>query len=380
MSDLLKRNIVNTFLIAVTLFSSSSLDAKAPKTIKDSLSVDGPYILYTDSGVRVITVDGSGEIIDRTLPNLPEGYTFTVTDHRGKLPFKVTIRKTEREPWLYPRNPERTFVMSDPHGRLDCVVSLLRGNGVIDRNMDWTFGDGHLVVIGDIFDRGEDVTQIFWLFYKLQGEAPLSGGKVTMFLGNHEPMEFSGDMRYSRPKYPALAKELGLEYRNLFGKDSELGRWISRWNTVGIIGQDIFTHGGLGKDFYDWNLPIEEVNRQMSRVIFEKNADRKATSDTLNFLYGSYGPIWYRGLVQNEERRKPIASDSLDMILGRFGVRHVIVGHTIFKDVSTFYDGRVIDVNVDNRVNMRKRRGRALLIENGKYWVVGDKGKKRRLQ
>jgi hypothetical protein len=37
----------------------------------------------------------------------------------------------------------------------------------------------------------------------------------------------------------------------------------------------------------------------------------------------------------------------------------------------------VIDVNVDNRVNMRKRRGRAILIEGGRYYVVGDKGKKR---
>lgn len=27
------------------------------------------------------------------------------------------------------------------------------------------------MVIGDIFDRGKDVPQIFWLFYKLEDEA-----------------------------------------------------------------------------------------------------------------------------------------------------------------------------------------------------------------
>lgn len=359
--------------IAVSIPSYSAPE----KTLKDSLGIDGPYILYTDSGARVISVDGEGSISDKTIPSLSEGYTFTVTDHRGKYPFEVKIRQFEREPWLYPAKAERIFVMSDPHGRLDCVVSLLQGNGVIGKDLEWTYGSDHLVVIGDIFDRGDDVTQIFWLFYKLQWEASLSGGHVSLFLGNHEPMEFSGDMRYARPKYPALAKALGIEYRILYGKDSELGRWIASWNTIGIIGEDLFVHGGLGKDFYDWNLPIEEVNRQMSRAIFMKNADRKALSDTLNFLYGSYGPIWYRGLVQKEEKRRPIAADSLDMILGRYGVRHIIVGHTIFRDVSTFYDGKVIDVNVDNRVNMRKHRGRALLIEKGRYYVVGDKGKKR---
>ena len=47
--------------------------------------------------------------------------------------------------------------MSDPHGRLDCVISLLQGNGVIDKNYNWSFGSNHLMVIGDIFDRGKDV-------------------------------------------------------------------------------------------------------------------------------------------------------------------------------------------------------------------------------
>lgn len=69
--------------------------------------------------------------------------------------------------------------MSDPHGRLDCVISLLQGNGVINDNYQWNFGSNHLVIIGDIFDRGKDVLQIFWLFYKLEDEAVKAGGHVS---------------------------------------------------------------------------------------------------------------------------------------------------------------------------------------------------------
>lgn len=368
-----RKTLVFIALLAVNIFSLSA----APKPWRDSLSVDGPYILYTETGTRVITVDATGAIQDRTVAGKPQ--TLQVTDHRGKYPFEVKLREIRREPWRYDRQPDKVFVMSDPHGRLDCVVSLLQGNNVIDKDLRWNFGRNHLVVIGDIFDRGEDVVQIFWLFYKLQQEAEEAGGRVSMFLGNHEPMVFSNDLRYTKPKYTILARELGMEYRTLFGPQSELGRWIASWNTIGIIGRDLFVHAGLGGDFYRWNLSIPEVNRQMSGAIFMKNADRKAKSDTLNFLYGSYGPIWYRGLVQDEERRKPVAVDTLDLIRARYGVEHIVVGHTIFRDIATFYDGRVFDVNVDNRVNQRKRRGRAVLIEGDAYYVVGDRGRKRRL-
>ena len=94
----------------------------------------------------------------------------------------------------------------------------------------------------------------------------------------------------------------------------------------------------------------------------------------------SYGPIWFRGLVLDEETRRPVPADTLDLLLDRYEVDHIIVGHTIFKDISTFYDGKVITVNVDNRVNRRKHRGRALLIEGDRSFVVGDRGKKRELK
>ncbi len=360
--------------IIVILLSLCSLALPARET-RDSLSVDGPYILYTDGGVRVITVDKDGTIEDNLYPEAPA--TFKVTDHLGHYPFEVSLRPFSRQEWLVESQPERVFVMSDPHGRLDCVVSLLQGNNVIDSDLRWSYGQDHLVMIGDIFDRGEDAVQIYWLFYKLQQEAQEAGGRVTMLLGNHELMEFSGDMRYAKPKYKILARELGVEYRELFGPSSELGRWIASWNTICRIGRDLYVHAGLGGDYYRWNLPVPTVNAQMSKAIFFKNKERKAISDTLYFLCGSYGPIWYRGLVLKEQRFRPIQRDTLDMILNRSGADRIIVGHTMLKDVSTFFDGKVIDVNVDNRVNMRKRRGRAILIEGGRYYVVGDKGKKR---
>ena len=369
----MKTKVFIAFLLLA--FGAGALQAQETR---DSLSVDGPYVMYADSCVRVITVDAQGVIKDELFAEAPG--VLSVSDHQGRYPFEVKLHPFSRQEWRVPQQPARVFVMSDPHGRLDCVVSLLQGNGVIDNDLRWSFGSDHLVVIGDICDRGEDVVQIYWLFYKLQQEAEEAGGRVTMLLGNHEPMEFAGDMRYAEPKYGILARELGMEYRELFGPASELGRWIASWNTIGQIGRDVFVHAGLGGDFYRWNIPVPEVNSRMSKSIFLRSKERKAQSDTLRFLYGNTGPIWYRGLVLRIPRFKPIQQDTLDLIRGRFGADHIIVGHTIFRDVRTFHDGRVIGVNVDNPRNQRLHLGRALLIEGDRYFVVGDRGKKRELK
>ena len=342
--------------------------------VEEKMTADGPYIIYgNDGSAKVITVDKKGNINEKTYTTLPSDYGFKITSHDGKHKFDVKLHSFSRPAWQY-RQPEKVFVMSDPHGNLDCVISLLQGNGVIDKHYRWNFGKNKLIVIGDIFDRGYDVMQIYWLLYKLEKEAADAGGSVDVMLGNHEPLVLMNDLRYTKPKYKMLAEKLGMKYPELLSRDTELGRWICSRNTIITVGDDLFVHAGLSKQFYDENLTIPTVNEQMPLGLYKRKSERKATSPLVYFLFGSYGPIWYRGMVRDAEKYHPLASDSLNMILDRYHVKRVIVGHTIFPDISTFYGGRVIGVNVDNAENRKEKRGRAILIEGGKTYVVGDKG------
>ena len=212
-----KTNFINYFLLAFTLaFISSGLsagtldfkDKKKDKEKKEELTADGPYVLYQPDGqIRVINVDKKGNIIDTTYTTLPQNFTLHVTDHKGRFPFDVKLHPVKRPGWNYPQ-ADKVFVMSDPHGRLDCVISLLQGNHIIDKDYKWSFGKNHLMIIGDIFDRGKDVPQIFWLFYKLEEEAAKAGGHVSFILGNHEPMVLANDLRYTKEKYKILAEKL----------------------------------------------------------------------------------------------------------------------------------------------------------------------------
>lgn len=343
------------------------------------VSADGPYVWYQDDGsTRIITVNSQGELKDTIYQVLPDDFVLSVTSSKGKYSFQVPLHSIERPSWKY-KQPQKVFIMSDPHGQLDCVVSLLQGNGVIDENLNWNYGSNHLMIIGDIFDRGDDVTQIFWLVYKLEQEAALAGGCVSFLLGNHEPMVLANDLRYCTPKYHALAERLGIPYSQLFGDNTELGRWLATRNTMQIIGKDLYVHAGLSEEFYKWNLSIPTVNEEISRALFMGKKERKVLSELTAFLYGNSGPIWYRGLVRNKEKYNPISGETLKQTLKRYKVKRIIVGHTIFDDVSTFYDKKVIDVNVNNVKNRDQGLGRGLLIENNRYLIVGDDGIQRKL-
>lgn len=337
-------------------------------------SADGPYLLHRpDGSIRFIRVDARGTLTDTIYTQLPPLFAFQVTDHRGHYPFSVQLHPVSR-PACRHTTPDKTFVLSDPHGRLDCLVSLLQGNGVINSDLHWSYGTNHLMVIGDLFDRGKDVIAICWLLYQLEAEATRAGGHVSVLLGNHEPMILANDLRYAKKKYPQLADRLHLAYADLLGPDTELGRWLATRNTLQIIGSDLYVHAGLSSEFYRRRLTLEQVNEAMSKVLFLPSKTRKNHDELSAFLYGSRGPIWYRGLVRTDAKYAPMPSDTLQLLLKHYGVNRIIVGHTIFKQPRTFYRGRVIGINVNNRENQQKKRSRALLITRQCYYTVGDEG------
>ena len=65
-----------------------------------------------------------------------------------------------------------------------------------------------------------------------------------------------------------------------------------------------------------------------------------------------------------------------------FQVELVPVGRTDYNKPMAVLagNGKVIGVNVDNKENREKKRGRAMLIKNNQYFVVGDKGIQRQLE
>lgn len=340
-------------------------------------SVDGPYVLYDEAGrMRVIRVDGQGVLKDTVYGEVPENFKLDVISHKGNHRFQVKLHPITRPEWKSEQRKE-TVIVSDPHGDLDCFVSVLRNNGVIGKRYEWTFGKNQLVIIGDVFDRGKDVLPIFWLIYKLEQEAQEAGGVVTFMLGNHEEMVLRNNLKYTRSKYKDLAKKLGMEYCDLWHDRSELGRWLQSRNLIQVVGTNLFVHAGLSKEFAGMENAIAEVNEETAKSIFLPKDERRELSALSDSIYQDRGPFWFRGMVKEDEKYRPSTREDVDGILKQYGVTRVFVGHTIFDDVTPFFDGKVVAVNVNNQKNREAGKGRGILMKGNRLYVIYDKGKPR---
>ena len=89
----------------------------------------------------------------------------------------------------------RIVAVGDVHGDYETFVRVLQQVGLLDEDLGWSGGDATLVQTGDFTDKGDDVRAVMDLLMRLQDEAATSGGEVVVLLGNHEILNFVGELR-----------------------------------------------------------------------------------------------------------------------------------------------------------------------------------------
>ncbi len=103
---------------------------------------------------------------------------------------------------------DRVVAISDIHGAQQAFVETLQSAGVVDAAAGWIAGRTHLVVVGDIVDRGDDSRAALDLMMRLEEQAAAAGGRVHFVLGNHELMDLVGDLRYvTKGEFAAFAAD-----------------------------------------------------------------------------------------------------------------------------------------------------------------------------
>lgn len=263
-----------------------------------------------------------------------------------------------------PALPERTSatqlaVLSDIHGQYHLMQQLLQVNKVVDDQGNWAFADGHLVIIGDVMDRGDQVTEILWWLYQLELQAERAGGQVHLLLGNHETMVFYNDLRYVNKKYQQVAHALGTDYSGLFAEDTVLGQWLRSKPVLVQINDMLFVHAGLHPDYLALGMSLSEVNEQYRQSLGIAKAQLREVP-VLQFLYGSLGPLWYRGYFRAEQA---ITEPLLDQLLQALNVQRIVVGHTSMDGVYSHFSGKVISVDS----NIKRGRSGEIL-----FWQAGQ--------
>jgi len=212
---------------------------------------------------------------------------------------------------------DRVVAISDIHGAYGPMVATLQNAGVLDGELAWSGGETHLVIVGDILDRGPDSRAAMDLLIRVEDEAAVAGGTVHVLIGNHEAMNLVGDLRYvSKAEYAAFADDELAEdretwfaaysadraagesaetlradfdrsyptgffaHRRAFSSDGKYGRWLSKKPVVVVINETAFVHGGvspmigqIGLDGVNGRLRQELVDYMRNlEILFEAGA------------------------------------------------------------------------------------------------------------
>lgn len=308
---------------------------------------DGPYISFEDNIVtEKVIVDGN--LVANILDVNPNKFQFPSDD------------------FIF-NEIDKIAVISDLHGQFDLTLDILKNNRIIDDDLNWIFGKGHLVVLGDVLDRGKNVTELLWLIYNLEQQAELNGGKVHFLMGNHEFMVIQNDLRYVHEKYNEVLRLLNVEYDQLFNSNTFFGRWLRSKPTLIKINDILFVHAGISHEFIEEGFNINEINELLVGSM-DRSKDEMKKSSFYKKYYGSTGPIWYRGYFEDDLSEKEISQ-----LLEKLNVKQIIVGHTTQEQIMKFYNGKIfcVDSGIKNG-----EYGEILLIEDDSFirgTISGDK-------
>jgi hypothetical protein len=354
------RALSNTFA-ALVLFALASA----------AVAHDGPYVLAAPDGAwRVLSVESSPEGLRRREGLVKFDPVITVEAVGDQPAFLVPLRKAApaREVLKVPAKSP-LFVVADTHGEYEILARQLREHGVIDGRLSWSFGRGHLVVLGDVLDRGARQTEILWLLYKLEAEAAKAGGGAHLVLGNHETMVLLGDRRYLHPRYLDTTRALGVgTYSELFAGDTLLGEWLRSRPTLIRINDQLFLHGGVSRALADSGMSLSEINTQVRTLLSGVRPDTEDARRRAELLLGSLGPLWYRGYFDNPSFPKADDED-IARALAAFDAGRIIIGHTVVPAITPLYGGRVIAVQVYPKLEPDGvTQFENLIIRNGVMW------------
>jgi calcineurin-like phosphoesterase family protein len=256
--------------------------------------------------------------------------------------------------WLRKQKPEPSqseysgvdsiMVVGDVHGEFETMKKLLVANKVINAKGDWLFGKNHLVFVGDIFDRGDQVTEALYFIRRITRLAREKGGRVHLILGNHEVMVLMNDSRYIAPKYRNLSKRLLINYHNFFAENTDLGRWLRSLNAVLKINDKLFVHGGLSYDVVEKNLSIDQINMDIRYSLL--NSKSMSAKELRKKIYFPGNPLWYRGYMMDSRYYSRITEPEIDEVLKYYNVKQIMFGHTEIDEISFLFQKKLCALNV----------------------------------
>jgi hypothetical protein len=259
-------------------------------------------------------------------------------------------------PWSFTTN-QPVIAIGDIHGDLSALATILTQRALVDQAGNWSGGGKHLVLMGDLLDRGPDGRWVMDWVMQLEAQARSAGGRVHTLIGNHEVMVLQGDVRYTTagehrsfmdwadlPSTRQLARDL----KSTPEKTAIVGAmrysppyqdWIASRNAIVKINRTLFVHGGLE----DWgsSISLGAINSSIRQLIRNLQG-RTSNALELKWVIDQKGPIWTREMAEGRMENSSVAK-----LLRRHEIDQIVVGHTPTTSgkIERIYDGAVVKID-----------------------------------
>ena len=296
----------------------------------------------------------------------------------------------------------RVVALGDIHGSLDKLTVLLRAGGLIDEGLRWKGGKDHLVLCGDLVDRGPDDRKVLDLVQALREDARHAGGRVHVLVGNHEALNLVRDLRYVSPEsYAAFAPDedsgarrkawdgfrkamskpgmdeagvkAAFEKRcppgyfarlKALGKAGRYGSWLMELPAAVKINNVVFVHGGLTPETA--GLGLEAINRRVQANLRAVTESIEALDPLLGFP-GTYAE--YLGIARMLKNSTSAAQGTLppEAYAAADSILKQVQGPALAPDGPLWYRGN----SLQNERAEREPLGIALQLLNARGLVVG---------
>lgn len=231
----------------------------------------------------------------------------------------------------------RVVAIGDVHGDLQALRKALRLAAATDERDRWVGGKLVVVQTGDQLDRGDQERRIVDWLDELAVQAKEAGGALHALNGNHEIMNVAGDFRYVTPggfaEFASVQPDgrLALELRRFpeamrgrvaaFTPGGPYARRLAQRDTVAVVGDTAFAHGGILPAHVDYGLA--RLNAEVSRWM---QGDTPAPPAA---ILDAESPVWTR--VYGEDQPSAATCERLKRTLSALSVRRLVVGHTVQK-------------------------------------------------
>jgi len=376
------KNVFGTILVLlivgiVVIISLNGSLEYGNNPLNINLEKEGPYVFYdTDSTLNVNYIRGNktdGFYLDKTnyLADaiIPLSCKFPLDSSN----FNFSITSDFETPATTYSDNQPILAMSDIESSYKTFRDFLITNKVIDEQLNWTYNQGHLVLVGDFVDRDFSTTQVLWFIYKLEQDAKKQGGQVHFIIGNHELYNMQGKYQSASYKYYGVASILGKQHHELYNNDSFIGRWMASKNSIELINGHLFAHGGVHPEIAQYDITLEEVNRINRENYYYPYYPKPEETVEQLILSNKKGICWYRGYFKDD-----LSQDDVEKGLEKFNATAIIVGHTIQWRVKKLYEGKVFAIDVkhpkDYNKNWPRKSSEGLLITNEKYFRLKSDG------